>query len=146
MESQANGDNEILIEMNKMKLYLRQDVFIKQSKFLTRGLERMMPKAPEEKPSEKVLSTATSKMVVKMSETLVLLECPESKNCVCMDLTLNILMKSVDPENLKLFMKPRDTKLWSLMRIDVSHLCILLCKTDDLEDNGYELAEKRDVL
>lgn len=57
------------LELIKVKMYLKQEIFIKLSKFFILGLERMKKPDPEE--TSKVVveakpSTATNKMTIKM--------------------------------------------------------------------------------
>lgn len=55
-------------------------------------------------------------------------------------------MKSSDPKNLKLYLEPNKSKVYSQIKIDVKQISAFFCEIDDIAENGYVEAEKRDVL
>jgi len=55
-------------------------------------------------------------------------------------------MKSIDPKNLRLELNPNQSKVYSEMKIDVKRVSALFCDIDDIADNGFADAQKRDVL
>jgi hypothetical protein len=55
-------------------------------------------------------------------------------------------MKSSDPKNVRLYLEPNKSKIYSQIKIDVKQISAFFCDVDDIAENGYVEAEKRDVL
>lgn len=135
---------------------VRQDVFTKLSKFLVLGLERMAkptevdedPTAPIALVKEKEPSKATSTMIIIIDDTIMQLgDQDANKRCIILKVKeMEILIKSIDPKLLRLQLSPNATQMWSLTKLDVTSIEALFCNTEDVNENGYSAAHKRELL
>lgn len=55
-------------------------------------------------------------------------------------------MTSIDPKALKQELMPGKSRLYSQTKVDVVSLAAFFCDSEEIADNGYIMAEKRDIL
>jgi hypothetical protein len=49
-----------------------------------------------------------------------------------MQVSLDVVMKSIDPKNLKKILEQKKSKTYSLTKVDINNLAIFFCNTEDL--------------
>jgi hypothetical protein len=59
---------------------------------------------------------------------------------------MDIMMTSIDPKALKQELMPGKSRLYSQTKVDVVSLAAFFCDSEEIADNGYIMAEKRDIL